>query len=154
MNISRPDELLINNSQTNSFGAALNPFSPSLYLCLGLPWPRCRTSHLALLNFMWFTQAPLLQPCPGPSGCIPSLQHADRTTQFSVSSKLAEGALISLSLSLTEMVSSTGLDALGMPFPLLSTWTLSYWPQLFQSNYSLNSLSTEWCLCQICVSPD
>jgi len=25
---------------------------PSLYLCLGLLWPRCRTLHLALLNFM------------------------------------------------------------------------------------------------------
>ena len=24
---------------------------PSLYLCLGLSWPRCRTLHLAMLNF-------------------------------------------------------------------------------------------------------
>lgn len=28
----------------------------SLYLCLGLPQPRCSTLYLALLNFMWFAQ--------------------------------------------------------------------------------------------------
>ena len=33
------------------------PSSPSLYLCLGLPWPRCRTLHLASFNTMRFTQA-------------------------------------------------------------------------------------------------
>ena len=34
-------------------GAALKPHSPpNLYLCLRLPWPRCRTLHLALLNFI------------------------------------------------------------------------------------------------------
>lgn len=47
---------------------ALNPFPqscfqtsfcPSLYLCLGLPWPGYRTLHLALLNFMRLAQAHL-----------------------------------------------------------------------------------------------
>ena len=32
---------------------------PSLYLCLGLPLPKCRTLHLALLNFMRVTWAQL-----------------------------------------------------------------------------------------------
>ena len=30
---------------------------PTLYLCLALPPPMCRTLHLALLNFLRFTQA-------------------------------------------------------------------------------------------------
>ena len=34
-----------------SLGLLSIPSSPSLYLCLGLPQPRCRTLHLALLNF-------------------------------------------------------------------------------------------------------
>ncbi|XP_074718070.1 cytochrome b5 reductase 4 isoform X1 [Strix uralensis] len=33
--------------------------SPSLYLCLGLPRPMCRTLHLALLNFVRFARAHL-----------------------------------------------------------------------------------------------
>ena len=37
--------------------AVLNPFIPLLELVVGLPLPRCKTSHLDLLNFMSFTWA-------------------------------------------------------------------------------------------------
>jgi len=62
---------------------------PSLYLCLGLPQPICRTLHLALFSFMMF---PLLQPVKVPLDGIPSLQCVNCTTQLGGISKLAEGA--------------------------------------------------------------
>jgi len=47
-------------STPKSSSGLLSSYSPpSLYLCLGLPRPTCRTLHLALLNFMLFTQAHL-----------------------------------------------------------------------------------------------
>lgn len=70
--------------------AALNPFSASLCLCLGLS--RCRTLRLALLNFIRFIQAQL-KPVLVPLDGIPSLRCADHTSQLGVVGKLAEGAL-------------------------------------------------------------
>ena len=46
--------------------AALKPFFAQPVPVLGIVWPRCRTLHLALLNFMkWHGHT----VCPGPSGC-------------------------------------------------------------------------------------
>ncbi|KAK4831169.1 hypothetical protein QYF61_015639 [Mycteria americana] len=53
-------QVMLSFSSTNtpkSFSSGLLSIHslPSLYLCLGLPRPMCRTLHLALLNFMRFT---------------------------------------------------------------------------------------------------
>jgi len=66
---------------------------PSLYLCLDFPRPMYRTLHLALLNFMRFTQGPPLKPVKVPLDGIPSLQHVNCSIQLAVVSKLAEDAL-------------------------------------------------------------
>ena len=66
---------------------------PSLYLCLGLPWPRGRTCALGLIELHEFCTAPPLKPVRVPLDGVPSLQHVDCTTQLGVTSKLAEGAL-------------------------------------------------------------
>ena len=65
---------------------------PSLYLCLGLPQPICRTLHLALLRFEVLTGPPLKSVQVHLDG-IPSLQHVKYTTQLGVVSKLPESAL-------------------------------------------------------------
>lgn len=65
---------------------------PSLYLCLGLLWPTCRTLHLAVLNFMKFAQAQI--PSLSQSLCIESLPYSPLTVAHVVR-KLAESALIS-----------------------------------------------------------
>ena len=50
-----------------SFSAGLlsRSSSPNLYKYLGLPWPKCNTMHLALLNLIKFTWAHF-STCPGP----------------------------------------------------------------------------------------
>ena len=64
-----------------------------MYLWLRLPRTLCRTLHLALLNFMRFTQAHLSKPVKVPLEGIPSLQRVDHTTQLGVVVKFAESAL-------------------------------------------------------------
>jgi len=51
----------LSTSRPKSFSSGLLSIHslPSLYLYLGLPQPRCRTLHLALLNLMRLTQAHL-----------------------------------------------------------------------------------------------
>lgn len=61
----------------------------SLYSCLGLPQPRCRTLHLALLNHV-FSWVPPLKSVKVPLDFIPSLQHVSCN---SVIHELAESAL-------------------------------------------------------------
>ncbi|KAK4829839.1 hypothetical protein QYF61_006849 [Mycteria americana] len=58
----------------------------NLYDSWGLPQPRCRTLHLALLNIMRFTSQ-------GSSVCIPSFNCINCTSQLGVICKLAESAL-------------------------------------------------------------
>ena len=83
----------ISTPKSCSLGLLSSHSPPSLYLCLGLPRPMCRTLHLTLLNFMRFTQAHLSRPVQVPLNGIPSLQRINHTTQLGVVGKLAEGAL-------------------------------------------------------------
>ncbi|KAK4822236.1 hypothetical protein QYF61_011877 [Mycteria americana] len=62
---------------------------PSLYLCLGLPRPRCKDLALGLVEL----HEAYLKPVKAPLDGIPSLQHINCTTQLDVVDKLAEGAL-------------------------------------------------------------
>lgn len=68
-------KLFIKQQPQNSFSSKLLSIHslPSLYLRLELPRPRCRTSYLALLNFLSFVQ-PTRQACQGPS------EHVDMPT--------------------------------------------------------------------------
>ena len=53
--------LLSTSTPKSSFSGLLSIHSPpSLYLCLGLPQPMCRTLHLTLLNLVRFAQAHFL----------------------------------------------------------------------------------------------
>jgi len=81
---------LIVSQHPKSFSPGLLSFhSPSsLYLCLGLPQLRCRTLHLALLNFMRFAQAHFSRL----SGCL-WMASLPFSTLLGVIIKLAEGAL-------------------------------------------------------------
>ena len=86
-----PVQFLISQHQQVFFPGLPSIHSPpSLYLCLGLPWSRCRTLYLALLNFMSFTQAHLSSLF---LDVIPSLQCIDHNIQLGVIRKLAEDAL-------------------------------------------------------------
>ena len=95
----------------------------SLHLCLGLPWPMCRTLHLA----SWDSHRPTSQGCPCPSGCHPfPLQHVDRTTNLVLSANLLRVHSIPLSTSLTKMLNSAGpntdpwgIQLVFLPTPLL-----------------------------------
>ena len=49
--------LPINTPKSSSLRLLSVSSSHTLYLCLGLPWPMCRTLYLALLKFMMFAQA-------------------------------------------------------------------------------------------------
>lgn len=49
--------LSTNTPKCFSTGLLSIPSSPIPYLCLGLPWPMCRTLHLALMIVMRFAQA-------------------------------------------------------------------------------------------------
>jgi len=62
---------------------------PSLYLCLGLPWPMCRTLHVAQLNFLMFAWAHV----SGLSRSLWMPTLPSRATQPGVIRKLAEGVL-------------------------------------------------------------
>lgn len=53
---------------------------PTMYLCLGLPQPRCRTLHLALLDFMRFVQVHLSNL--SRSLCMASLPFNVLTTSY------------------------------------------------------------------------
>lgn len=72
--------------------------SPSLCSCLGLPWPRCRTLHLPILDFMMFPQVTL-------SSLWMVSPHSSKSTALhsSVPSVLRT-CLIPLSMSLTKGV--------------------------------------------------
>ena len=81
---------------------------PSLYLYLELPWPRCRTLHLALLNFMRFTQAHLSSL--SRSLWMAFLPSSVWTTPHNLvlSADLLRVYSIPLSMSLTKILNTTG----------------------------------------------
>lgn len=62
---------------------------------------------MVLFNFE-VSKGPPLKLVKAPVDGTPSLQHADCTVQFGVVGRLADGAPIPLSMSLTEMLNSAG----------------------------------------------
>jgi len=52
---------ILQHSQILATGLLSIQSFPSLYLCLWLTWLRCRTLHLAILNFLRFSWAHLLR---------------------------------------------------------------------------------------------
>ena len=80
---------------------------PSLHLFLVLPWPMCWTLHLALLNFMRFTQAHLSSL--SRSLWVASLPSSVSTASHSLVSlaNLLRVHSIPLSMSPTKMLNST-----------------------------------------------
>jgi len=94
-----------------SFSVLLLPwnFSPSLYIYLRLPRPKCKTLHFALVNLIRFTRAHLLSL--SRSLWMASLPSAVSTTplSFMSSANLPRVHSFPLSVSLTKMLKSTGL---------------------------------------------
>lgn len=78
---------------------------PSLYLCLGLSWPMCRTLCLALLNFMRFTSAhhSCLSRHPFPPVCWP--RH-----KACCHHQACWGCTLSYSVLLTKMLNSSSTN--------------------------------------------
>jgi len=88
-----------------SSGLVSSHSPPSLYRCLGLPRPRCRTLHLALLNFRMLAWV-------HPSGCSRSLWMASLSSSVSiaplslVSANVLRVHSILLSMSPTEVLNN------------------------------------------------
>lgn len=74
---------------------------PSLYLCLVSLWPRCRTSHLDILNFVRFTQAHISRLFR--SLCVASLPSSVATAPHSLVSSMNMLRQHSISLSMSPM---------------------------------------------------
>jgi len=99
-------------------------FSASLYVCLGLPWPKCSTLHLALFNlviFMWAHFSSLYRSLW--MACLPSTVF---TAQLSLVSpaNLLRVQSIPLSMSLIKMfVSSLSVGFEGGE-PFSTSWVV------------------------------
>lgn len=79
----------------------------------------------------WDSQRPTSPACQDPCGCSPSLKHVSSTPHLGVIGKLAEGALIPLSMSLTKLLNSArpNTDPRRIHSSLVSIWTtLWVWP--------------------------
>ncbi|KAK4810863.1 hypothetical protein QYF61_008835 [Mycteria americana] len=128
---------------------------PSLYWNRGLPQPRCRTLHLALLNLMRFTQAHF-------SSLPRSLWMTSRPSGVSTaplslvsSANLLRVHSISLSMSLMKILNSTGptvdrypLDATiqPIPYPLNSPPIKSISLQFREKDVAGDRFSSSWAL--------
>ncbi|KAK4831361.1 hypothetical protein QYF61_017492 [Mycteria americana] len=72
---------------------ALNPFFPQSVLILGIALIQVQDLALGLVELHEVHMGPLLKPVKVSLDGIPSLRHANCTTQLGVICKLAEGAL-------------------------------------------------------------
>lgn len=123
-------------------------FPPSLYLCLELPQPGCRTLHLALLNFIRFEQAHLSRLSKSLwMASIPStVSWLHHSVECSLQTFLKVQS-IPLFTSLTKMLNCAS--------PLRDTtchWSPPRHDHNSECDHPANSLSTQWSIRQIHVS--
>lgn len=126
---------------------------PSSYLCLGLPWPSCRTLHLALFNFMRFTQ-PRLSGLSASSGWHPFPPACHHASHLGVG-RFAEGVL-DPTVHVSNSCTGPGTNPWECHSWLVSTWILNHWPWLFECDHQASSLSIHWGLhlvnpCHCCL---
>ncbi|PKU40461.1 hypothetical protein llap_9237 [Limosa lapponica baueri] len=136
--------------------AALNPFSAQPVFVLGIAPTQVQDLARGLVELYEVHTGPPLKPVQDLLDDIPSIQCVDRTTQLGVVSKLAEGVLNS-----TVHVSNKDVQQHWSQFQPLRNATHQWSPLGLRAidhdpwnvDHPANSLSTEWSIHQIHLSP-
>lgn len=109
---------------------------PSMYLCLGLPWPSYRILTLALVKLYEVHTVSPLKPVEVPLEGIPSLQSVNCISQSAVIGNLLRLNLIPLSKLLAKMLERGG--------PITDPWGMIHVTGLHLDNELLTATLGLW----------
>lgn len=130
---------------TQGWSQSINSL-PSLPLCLGSPWLRCRTWHLTSLDFTQSHPSSLSRSLRLAS--LPSRVWPHFTARWGLNFPRMPWVPLSVPPAEVSMLVPT-LISEQHHLKLVSTWTWSQWPQC----HPANSSPTGWPICQIYASP-